>query len=715
MLTNFDNGPSKSDNISDTNTNNICGMPRTTSPIVTLLKKKRGSSNKTPVADNIVDITIEATNGAKIYHDVSTQEAGNHAQHNNITAGNYIQQEGQQQKQHVPSQPLPRSKVVMDVIKENLEQKPRTESRRKPWNPPNATYSYKKYCNEPNKLDNYEPGTSSVLRLDPFAALSYNPPVEKPGDHCKYLETKTPNKYCMHKNIQKPKSIGTPHHVYMKVQHGGEIPINGLFSPPEAKPGDGFLFSNIRLASGTGRRHSDATIHPNNPARTHSNNPTSTHPNDLHPRHTSSSPRSNIVHKIFSNVNTNQSLSALLSSANEDMRNRKSREEIHKARKKEMEHVLNSLKEKKRLMEIDENRARRHSDFYRHQSKSPVILDRYNFDDVVWRSNTCTPTSPYRLSRRARVLYNFYAKDIKELTLRKNDIVLIWKAIDNNWYEGEHHGAVGIFPANYVQMKQQLQLEKYVSCPSVFMLREKENFQYKRQKPLVKMVQIKKAFTDWYLVRTFSHCITSIPRMQTSETGDAKANNADTIESHSLKNASVAPNLNDILLTTHSQIVDHNNNDNCSNVDRNTNRITIQVNNVYKSDDGKPTNAFISNASKNLLVVEKDNWQSGSLEFQINAKCLSPKIKLASWADEVQHYELLNLPQEPNLNAANMLPFVECIAVQSYEPQDLDELHLTEGDIVHVTEIFDDGWYVGISQRSKLFGTFPGNFVRKLK
>ena len=40
----------------------------------------------------------------------------------------------------------------------------------------------------------------------------------------------------------------------------------------------------------------------------------------------------------------------------------------------------------------------------------------------------------------------------RELPLQKGDIVYIYKQIDQNWYEGEHHGRVGIFPRTYIEL-----------------------------------------------------------------------------------------------------------------------------------------------------------------------------------------------------------------------------------------------------------------------
>lgn len=52
------------------------------------------------------------------------------------------------------------------------------------------------------------------------------------------------------------------------------------------------------------------------------------------------------------------------------------------------------------------------------------------------------------------------------------------------------------------------------------------------------------------------------------------------------------------------------------------------------------------------------------------------------------------------------------IVLFPYEPQNEDELELLEGDIVKVVEKCDDGWFVGISERTGDFGTFPGNYVK---
>ena len=41
----------------------------------------------------------------------------------------------------------------------------------------------------------------------------------------------------------------------------------------------------------------------------------------------------------------------------------------------------------------------------------------------------------------------------RELSLRRGDVVFLLRAVDENWFEGEHHGLVGRFPVTYVEAR----------------------------------------------------------------------------------------------------------------------------------------------------------------------------------------------------------------------------------------------------------------------
>ena len=47
------------------------------------------------------------------------------------------------------------------------------------------------------------------------------------------------------------------------------------------------------------------------------------------------------------------------------------------------------------------------------------------------------------------------AQNNRELSFKKGDVVYIKKQVDNNWYEGERNGVVGIFPVTYVEILPQ--------------------------------------------------------------------------------------------------------------------------------------------------------------------------------------------------------------------------------------------------------------------
>uniref|UniRef100_A0ACB8EX17 Uncharacterized protein n=1 Tax=Sphaerodactylus townsendi TaxID=933632 RepID=A0ACB8EX17_9SAUR len=72
--------------------------------------------------------------------------------------------------------------------------------------------------------------------------------------------------------------------------------------------------------------------------------------------------------------------------------------------------------------------------------------------------------------KAARLKFDFQAESSKELTLQKGDIVYIHKEVDRNWLEGEHHGRVGIFPANYVEVLPPTEIPKPIKSPIIQVL-----------------------------------------------------------------------------------------------------------------------------------------------------------------------------------------------------------------------------------------------------
>ena len=52
--------------------------------------------------------------------------------------------------------------------------------------------------------------------------------------------------------------------------------------------------------------------------------------------------------------------------------------------------------------------------------------------------------------------------------------------------------------------------------------------------------------------------------------------------------------------------------------------------------------------------------------------------------------------------------------IYEYEPTNADEVEILENDTVMVYVECDDGWFLGVNERTQKFGTFPGNYVQPL-
>nr|XP_043884506.1 sorbin and SH3 domain-containing protein 2 isoform X7 [Solea senegalensis] len=80
--------------------------------------------------------------------------------------------------------------------------------------------------------------------------------------------------------------------------------------------------------------------------------------------------------------------------------------------------------------------------------------------------------TPDREKQPARAIYDFKAQTAKELTFKKGDAVNIIRQIDNNWYEGEHRGRVGIFPISYVEKMPSAEKQQPIRPPPPAHVRE---------------------------------------------------------------------------------------------------------------------------------------------------------------------------------------------------------------------------------------------------
>ncbi|XP_067828830.1 sorbin and SH3 domain-containing protein 1 isoform X5 [Heptranchias perlo] len=123
-------------------------------------------------------------------------------------------------------------------------------------------------------------------------------------------------------------------------------------------------------------------------------------------------------------------------------------EEICRRRHEDKERLLEEQRRLRREQEEADIAARRHTGIAltHHQ-----FITNERFGDLLDIDEAARRRSGSEMLP-ARAKFDFKAQSLKELPFQKGDILYIYRQIDQNWYEGEHHGRVGIFPRSYIEL-----------------------------------------------------------------------------------------------------------------------------------------------------------------------------------------------------------------------------------------------------------------------
>ncbi|XP_078055883.1 sorbin and SH3 domain-containing protein 1-like isoform X40 [Mustelus asterias] len=154
---------------------------------------------------------------------------------------------------------------------------------------------------------------------------------------------------------------------------------------------------------------------------------------------------SGLSKRTSSSSSTKESDSPRLSAPIERM---ETPEEMCRRRQEDKERLLEEQRRLRREQEEADIAARRHTGIAltHHQF---ITNDR--FGDLLDIDEAARRRSGSEMLP-ARAKFDFKAQSLKELPFQKGDIVYIYRQIDQNWYEGEHHGRVGIFPRSYIEL-----------------------------------------------------------------------------------------------------------------------------------------------------------------------------------------------------------------------------------------------------------------------
>ncbi|XP_078453643.1 sorbin and SH3 domain-containing protein 1 isoform X17 [Lampetra planeri] len=488
------------------------------------------------------------------------------------------------------------------------------------------------------KIWEYTPGNCSILPPQEKQMSAYSTSAEQPTDKSGY--SMEPGYYAVRRQSEPAVSpVGAPgceeeeRQVYKAVLEGGDIPMQGLSS----------VIKRPSITSAPLSPRSKESLSPR-------------------PMSACSSPTGRPP-PIYES--------------------RESAEVVSRRRREDKERMLEEQRRIRREQEEADIASRRHSGVFlsHHQF---ITNDRFgdllNIDDSWKRTSVgevCpsspSPAQPTRQTARAK--YNFRAQSQKELPLHKGDVVYINRQVDQNWYEGEHHGRVGIFPATYVELQptqEKAPLSPLPAAPpQVIQCGEavgKFNFTADSHlemsfKKGERIAVLRRVDENWYEGR--------IPG--TARHGIFPASYVEVLRKPLVKNAADYPDAPSPLGYSHHQGQGGN------------------------AEPGVWNDEMMWGRRSRSPVPSQPPSNSSPLRGAGTHSIKQP-----------QPQQPVRIPDDFHLTGE---PFQ---AIYNYKPQNEDELELLVGDVVEVMEKCDDGWFVGTSRRTRLFGTFPGNYVKRV-
>ncbi|CAH2321958.1 sorbin and SH3 domain-containing 1 isoform X1 [Pelobates cultripes] len=359
-------------------------------------------------------------------------------------------------------------------------------------------------------------------------------------------------------------------------------------------------------------------------------------------------------------------------------------EELVRRRYDSKEKLLEDQRRLKREQEEADIAARRHTGIIpsHHQFiTNERFGDLLNVDDASKRRSRSE-------MRQARAKFDFKAQSLKELPLQKGDVVYIYKQIDQNWYEGEHHGRVGIFPISYIELFPQAEKVQPRKASPVQVLEygdavAKYNFNgdtavemsFKKGE---RITLIRRVDENWYEGKISG----------TGRQGIFPVTYIDVIKRPRVKNSA---DYMDIPMSY------------------SPNRST-SVSPQPSRSDGEQT-GLTSKSPVMLTDSPVNTLNSNSVVHPHHTQNTGPDLTESERSYVQPQAQQRRESMEKNQTPQDAICYQ---ALYSYLPQNDDELELKEGDIVDVMEKCDDGWFVGTSRTTKLFGTFPGNYVKSI-
>ncbi|XP_019113608.2 sorbin and SH3 domain-containing protein 1 isoform X6 [Larimichthys crocea] len=383
-----------------------------------------------------------------------------------------------------------------------------------------------------------------------------------------------------------------------------------------------------------------------------------------------------------------------------------SQDEVLRRRHGDKEKILEEQRRLKREQEEADTASRRHTGIVptHHQFiTNERFGDLLNITDNTEKRKSGIERTP------AMARFDFRAETLKELPFQKGDIVYIIRQVDQNWYEGEHHGRVGIFPQSYVELlppTEKAQPKKSVPVQVLEYGEAVARFNFNGDTVVEmsfrkgeRITLIRRVDENWYegkISGTNRQGIFPVTYVEVQRRPRVK-NGVEYPDPPVSQSPQRSTNASPQFVRNEA---DHHGR---------TSRSPVML---FDIQDNNNVNSFAEAVCNEILNIAETSVRYCSTLSHLphdSVHRLHPHPSKQSFIISQQPQSHSSSPEPSRLSCGIFQ------ALYSYVPQNEDELELQEGDLVSVMEKCDDGWFVGTSKRTKLFGTFPGNYVKEVK
>ncbi|XP_046578751.1 E3 ubiquitin-protein ligase SH3RF1-like isoform X2 [Haliotis rubra] len=351
----------------------------------------------------------------------------------------------------------------------------------------------------------------------------------------------------------------------------------------------------------------------------------------------------------------------------------------------------------------------------------------------------------------AKALYNYEAKESGDLSFKKNDVVILRKQIDDNWFHGELNGQHGFFPVNYVQVL--VALPQLPQCQALYDFdlkdeKEKDCLSFQKDETLT---VIRRVDENWIegrkgdkigifpvtfvklndAAKSLLNSKPSVSILQASNNTQSGGRNSDSSErttsaseTHRVTSPSVT-SVNPALLASHPTSQPKRHSFTLAPQKSPSPPTQHQRRSLELGSSSSSSGAFsipstsagsVGGTSTPPLTAAATAAAAAVVTTTTSSSTSTPKsapqtVQAGTESSSGSSTTTTGSAGGDNSVMPSGLTPVY-VATYSYKPQKDDELELRKGDGYTVSEKCQDGWYKGQCLKTGSTGVFPGNYVQ---